>query len=127
MNLVWTVDLARRINGSGVGVFAADPGVADTGTHRDYPWPLPARAVMRLARPLLHRLLSPHKAAVSSIRAASASELEGTTCLMLDRKGQPVDMPESALSAVNAEVVDRISRELAHLERQDMDATSGKC
>lgn len=76
MNLVWTLDLARRLEGTGVSVFAVDPGIADTGTHRDYPWPAPVKAIMVLARPLLHRLLRHEKAAFSSIRAASAPEPE---------------------------------------------------
>ena len=47
LNLAWTLHLARRLERTDVSVFAVDPGVADTGTHRAYPWPAPIKAVMR--------------------------------------------------------------------------------
>jgi retinol dehydrogenase-14 len=115
MNLVWSLDLARRLEGTGVSVFVVDPGVADTGTHRDYPWPIPAKVIMVLAGPLLHRLLTPDKAALSSIHAASASALEGRSGLLLDRKGRPIEPPESVRGTDVARIVDRVSRELSGL------------
>jgi NAD(P)-dependent dehydrogenase (short-subunit alcohol dehydrogenase family) len=115
MNLAWTLDLAHRLEPRPVGMFAANPGMADTGTHRDYPWPAPTRAVMFALRPLLHRLLSAEKAAASSIRAATALDLEGKTGLVLGRTGNVVDPPEAARRRGTREIVDRISRDLTRL------------
>lgn len=113
---MWTLDLARRLDGTGVAVFAADPGVADTGTQRDYPWPAPMKAALVLARPLPHRLLSARKAAHSSIRAASAAELATRTGQLLDRKGRAVPPPQRAGDREVARTVDRASRDLVGLD-----------
>ncbi len=115
MNLVWTFDLARRLDGIGVPVFAADPGVADTGTHRDYPWPAPIRLARWLLRPLLGRLLSPEHAATSSVAAATAPELAGETGLLLGRDGKPTRPPAVVADPVVARQVDEISRRLVGL------------
>lgn len=96
LNLAWTFELARRVEGTGVSVFAVDPGIADTGTHRDYPRPLAVRAIMRVVWLLLGRRFSPARAARSAIVAASAPELEGRTGLLLDRHGEPTGPPEVA-------------------------------
>ena len=96
LNLVWTFALARRLAETGVSVFAVDPGIADTGTHRDYPRPIGARAMTRLVWLLLGRRFTPARAARSAVRAAAAPELERRARLFLDRNGRPVDPPEPA-------------------------------
>lgn len=115
MNLVWTFDLARRLAGSGVSVFAVDPGVADTGTHRDYPWPAPVRFLRWLFRPLLGRLLSPERAATSSVVAATSPELDERTGLLLDRGGRPTRPPTIVEEVQIARQVDEFSRRLVGL------------
>jgi NAD(P)-dependent dehydrogenase (short-subunit alcohol dehydrogenase family) len=98
MSLIWTFELARRLEGTDVEVSAADPVVADAGTHRHYPWPTPVRTAMVIARPLLHRLLSAQRAAAGSIYAASSPDLNEQTGLLLDRRCRPVDPPAAARS-----------------------------
>jgi hypothetical protein len=68
-----------------------------------------------LARPLLHRVLSAEKAAVNSVRAASAPGLESSSGLLLGRRGDPSDPPEIAADRDIAQTVDRISRKLVGL------------
>ena len=116
MNLAWTLDLARRLDGSGVSVYAVDPGIADTGTHRAYPWAPPVKAGMRVAWLVLRPWLSTERAAGSAIRAASAPELAGRTGLLLDRRGRPIEPPAAAVRADVRLAVDRVSRELTGLD-----------
>ena len=118
LNLVWTFELARRLDGTGVSVFAVDPGIADTGTHRDYPRPLAARAVMRLVWLLLGRRFSPARAARSAVVAASAPELERRTGVFLDRNGRPVDPPEVARRAALQRDVAELTWALVGAERR---------
>ena len=115
MNLAWTFDLVRRVNGSGVSVFAVDPGIADTGTHRAYPWPAPIKVAMRGAWGVLRPWFSTERAARSAIRAASAAELDGHTGLLLDRRGRPVEPPAAAFREAVQLAVDQASRELTGL------------
>ena len=115
LNLAWTLDLARRLDGTGVSVFAVDPGIADTGTHRAYPWPAPLKAAMRAAWLVLRPWLSTERAARSTIRAASAPELAGHTGLLLDRRGRPVAPPSAAMRDDVRLAVERASRELTRL------------
>ena len=115
LNLAWTLDLARRLDGTGVSVFAVDPGIADTGTHRPYPWPAPLTAAMRAAWLALRPWLSTERAARSTIRAASAPELAGHTGLLLDRRGRPVAPPSAAMRDDVRLAVERASRELTRL------------
>ena len=122
LNLAWTLDLARRLDGSGVSVFAVDPGIADTGTHRAYPWPRPIKATMRGAWLVLRPWLSPERAACSTIRAASAPELEGQTGLLLDRRGRAARPPGAALRDDLRAAVEQASRELVRLDRSELAA-----
>ena len=124
LNLAWTLDLARRLDGSGVSVFAVDPGIADTGTHRAYPWPSPIKATMRGAWLVLRPWLSPERAARSTIRAASAPELEGQTGLLLDRSGRAVRPPAAALRDDLGAAVEQASRELVGLDTSELAAES---
>ena len=122
LNLAWTLDLARRLDGTGVSVFAVDPGVADTGTHRAYPWPAPMKAVMRGAWLVLRPWLSTERAARSTIRAASASDLDGQTGLLLDRSGRPVEPPAVAIRDDVRAAVEQASRAFVGLDTRELTA-----
>ena len=115
LNLAWTLQLAERLDGEGVSVFAADPGLADTGTHRDYPRPAPMRAVMRLAWLFLGRRLTVERAALSTIRAATAPELDGRTGVLLDPSGRPVEPPRVVTRPDVQRALARANRELVGL------------
>lgn len=97
LNLVWTFELARRVENVGVSVFAVDPGVANTGTHRDYPRPAAVEAMMRAVWLVLGRRFTTERAAQSAIRAACAPDLEGRTGLFLDSHGRPIQPPDVAI------------------------------
>ena len=118
LNLSWTLELARRLEGTGVSVHAVDPGVADTGTHRDYPRPAPVRAIIRLAWLLLRSRPSLERAATAVVRAAAAPELARETALMLDRKGERVNPPSLDGNAAVRRVAGEVTRERVGLDRR---------
>jgi NAD(P)-dependent dehydrogenase (short-subunit alcohol dehydrogenase family) len=96
-NLAYTLDLAARLDGSGVSVFAADPGGAATdmtnGTMSD---PRIVSPGLRLLWPLVRRKFArstagPASAAARpSIFAGTAAALEGRTGVVIGPDGQPV-------------------------------------
>ncbi|MDG6108667.1 SDR family NAD(P)-dependent oxidoreductase [Dactylosporangium aurantiacum] len=96
-NLVYTLDLAARLDGSGVSVFAADPGGAatdmTTGTMDD---PRIVSPGLRLLWPLVRRRFARSTAgpasvaAVPSIVAGTAAALEGRTGVVIGAAGEPV-------------------------------------
>ena len=112
-NLAWTFELSEHLQGDGISVFAVDPGVADTGTHRNYPRPAPIRAAMSLVRAALRRQFSAERAARGVVYAASAAELEGRTGVLLDRNGQPTDAPQAATGREAGHAVRQVSCRLA--------------
>ena len=74
-NVMFTYELARRLDGSGVTATVLHPGVVRTGFAAEDPSPL-WRVVLPLIRPLLK---APEKGAATSIYLASAPEVEGVT------------------------------------------------
>ncbi len=70
-NVLFTYELARRLEGTGVAVNALHPGVVYTGIARELPRVL--QAVIGLF------LLSPEKGAATSIYLASSPQVEGAT------------------------------------------------
>ena len=124
LNLAWTLELAERLEGTGISVLAVDPGVADTGTHRDYPWPPPIRAIMPLARMVLAKRLSAERAAQAVVRAASDPEFAGRTGLVLDRKGRPIDPPPLVRDEKVRYAAGDVTRELVRLDNPDTTAKS---
>ena len=117
LNLSWTLELARRLEGTGVSVVAVDPGVADTGTHRDYPRPAPIRAIMRLAWLLLRSRLSVERAAQAVIRATSAPEPASESGFLLDRNGQRVDPPSLVRDRAVRRTAGEVTRKLVGLDQ----------
>jgi retinol dehydrogenase 12 len=68
-NVLFTAELARRLEGSGVTAYALDPGLVATGAWRRVPWPF---------RPLITRFLaSAAVGARTSVHLATAPELAG--------------------------------------------------
>jgi retinol dehydrogenase 14 len=74
-NVMFTYELARRLDGSGVTATVLHPGVVRTRFAADDPSPM-WRVLLPLIRPLLK---SPEKGAATSIYLASSPEVEGVT------------------------------------------------
>jgi retinol dehydrogenase 14 len=74
-NVMFTYELARRLEGSGVTATVLHPGVVRTGFAADDPSPL-WKVLLPLIRPLLK---TPAKGAATPIYLASAPEVEGVT------------------------------------------------
>nr|BFD96120.1 SDR family oxidoreductase [Kitasatospora sp. Xyl93] len=115
-NLAYTLDLAARLDGTGVSVFAADPGGAATdmtsGTMTD---PKIVSPALRLLWPLVRRKFErstsgPASAAArSSIAAATDETLTGRTGLLIGARARPVAPPRAAADPRLAEAVRRLS------------------
>jgi NAD(P)-dependent dehydrogenase (short-subunit alcohol dehydrogenase family) len=73
-NILFTYELARRLEGSGVTANALHPGVVGTGFGQTYGGP--TALLVRLARPFL---ATPAEGARTSIYLASSPEVEGVT------------------------------------------------
>ncbi|GHB31467.1 hypothetical protein GCM10010331_17540 [Streptomyces xanthochromogenes] len=121
-NLAYTLDLAARLDGTGVSVFAADPGGAATdmtnGTLTD---PRIVSPALRLLWPLVRRRFErstsgPASAAArSSIVAAIDDSLEGRTGIVIGARAQPVPAPRAATDPRIARDVRRLSERHAPL------------
>ncbi|MEV4016800.1 SDR family NAD(P)-dependent oxidoreductase [Nonomuraea angiospora] len=132
-NLAYTLDLARRLDGTGVSVFAADPGGAATdmtnGTMRD---PRIVSPGLRLLWPLVRRRFErstsgPAAAAArSSILAATDVSLAGRTGLLIGPQGHPVTPSRGATDPRTVQAVRRLSEGLAPtVANVDLDEPSG--
>jgi retinol dehydrogenase 14 len=73
INVLWTYELTRRLEDTGVTVNLADPGGASTEMTRSEAMPWIFRIINRLGR----KVMTPEKAARSSIYLASSPEVEG--------------------------------------------------
>jgi NAD(P)-dependent dehydrogenase (short-subunit alcohol dehydrogenase family) len=122
-NLAWTYELADRFEGSGVTVYAVNPGGADTGLQRESQRaaPLPIRVLGTALGPVLMRYLntSVQEAAYSSIYAATAPELAGTTGLYLDPTGNPTSSSTASRDDVMAEAIWEHAIELTGANAED--------
>ena len=122
-NLLWTYEQARRLEGSGVTVNAADPGGADTSmTQNMTPQMVPP--FMRLLWPLfglMQRFMqtSPETAAHSSIYAAAAPEMEGVTGKYIHPKGKIVKSSKASYDETAARRIWQISEELTGLSQPE--------
>jgi retinol dehydrogenase-14 len=74
-NVVFTYELARRLDGTGVTTTVLHPGVVRTAFAAEDPSPL-WRVLLPIVRPLLK---SPQKGAATSIYLASSPEVEGVS------------------------------------------------
>jgi len=109
-NILFTAELARRLEGTGVTVNALHPGLTSTGFGRNNPGFL--MKVMGAVIPLIAR--SPEKGAGTSIYLASSPEVQSITGkYFVDRKvTQPA--PQAADMAVAKKLWD-VSAEMVYL------------
>ncbi|WP_432152180.1 SDR family NAD(P)-dependent oxidoreductase [Streptomyces sp. bgisy029] len=121
-NLAYTVHLAERLQGSGVAVFAADPGGAATDmTNGTMTSPKIVSPPLRLLWPLVRRAFArgtsgpASVAARSSLFAATDASLDGRTGLLIGSEARPVRLFRGADDPRSIENVLRFSRELAPL------------
>ncbi|MER6512915.1 SDR family NAD(P)-dependent oxidoreductase [Nonomuraea sp. NPDC001636] len=121
-NLAYALQLAGRLDGTGVSVFAADPGGAATdmtdGTLRDPKIVSPGlRLLWSLVRRRFERATSgPASAAARpSIVAATDPSLDGRTGLLIGPQGRPVTPPRAATDPRLVRAVHRLSERLAPL------------
>jgi NAD(P)-dependent dehydrogenase (short-subunit alcohol dehydrogenase family) len=76
-NVLFTYELARRLQGTGVTANCVHPGVVrDTALGRGERFPVPIRVVWALLRPLMK---SPEQGANTSAYAATSPDLEGVS------------------------------------------------
>jgi NAD(P)-dependent dehydrogenase (short-subunit alcohol dehydrogenase family) len=73
-NILFTYELARRLDGTGVTANALHPGVIGSGFGQTYPGAL--SVLIKIARPFL---LTPEEGAATSVYLASSPEVEGMT------------------------------------------------
>ncbi|MFI8344838.1 SDR family NAD(P)-dependent oxidoreductase [Streptomyces sp. NPDC085639] len=121
-NLAYTLDLAARLDGTGVSVFAADPGGAATdmtdGTMTD---PKIVSPALRLLWPLVRRRFErstsgPASAAARpSILAATDDALAGRTGIVIGARATPVPPFRAAAAPRIAAAVRRLSEQHAPL------------
>lgn len=121
-NLAYTLDLAKRLDDTGVSVFAADPGGAATdmtdGTMTDSKIVSPA---LRLMWPLVRRTFARSTsgpasvAARPSIVAATDAALTGRTGVVIGAQASPVAPFRAATDPRVAEAVRRLSERHAPL------------
>ena len=92
-NLLWTFELARRLEGTGITVFAVNPGGADTGMQRESQRaaPLPMRILGTVLRPVMNRFVntSIEEAAHSTVIAAVDPDLAEQSGVYLGPDGEP--------------------------------------
>jgi len=109
-NILFTAELARRLEGTGVTVNALHPGLTSTGFGRNNPGFL--MKVMGAVIPLIAR--SPEKGAGTSIYLASSPEVQSITGkYFVDRK-----VTQPALQAADMAVAKKLwdfSAEMVHL------------
>ncbi|KOU28477.1 SDR family NAD(P)-dependent oxidoreductase [Streptomyces sp. WM6368] len=121
-NLAYTLDLAARLDGTGVSVFAADPGGAATdmtnGTMAD---PRIVSPALRLLWPLVRRRFERSTsgpasvAAGPSILAATDDALTGRTGIVIGARATPVPPFRAATAPGIAAAVRRLSEQHAPL------------
>jgi NAD(P)-dependent dehydrogenase (short-subunit alcohol dehydrogenase family) len=109
-NILFTTELARRLEGTGVTGNALHPGLTNTGSGKNNPGLL--MKIIRAVVPLVAR--SPEKGAATSIYLASSPEVQSVTGkYFVDRKvTQPA--PQATDGAVARKLWD-ISAEMVHL------------
>ncbi|AUG82009.1 short-chain dehydrogenase [Kitasatospora sp. MMS16-BH015] len=122
-NLAYTLDLAERLRGSGVSVFAADPGGAATEmTNGTLASPAIVSPPLRLLWPLVRRKFErstagpASSAARPSLAAATDPALDGRTGLLIGPQAGVVPPYRGSTDPQTVADVLRLSRRLAPLE-----------
>jgi NAD(P)-dependent dehydrogenase (short-subunit alcohol dehydrogenase family) len=119
-NVLFTYEMARRLEGTGVTVNCVDPGGVRTNLGKNTGG-VP-RVLMTVFRPLF---ATPEKGARPSIRLATAPELEGVTGGYFQRMKQARSSAKSYDEAIAARLW-RVSAELAGLTDEARDPTSAR-
>ncbi|MGY3340897.1 NAD(P)-dependent dehydrogenase (short-subunit alcohol dehydrogenase family) [Streptomyces filamentosus] len=121
-HLAYTLDLANRLEGTAVSVFAADPGGAATDmTHGTMADPKIVSPPLRLLWPLVRRTFErstsgPASAAARpSITAATDETLTSRTGIVIGAQAHPVTPPRAATDPRIAQAVHRLSERYAPL------------
>jgi len=109
-NILFTRELARRLEGSGVTANALHPGLTSTGFGRNNPGLL--MTIMGVVIPLIAR--SPEKGAATSIYLASSPEVQSTTGEYFVDSKVAKTAPQAADMAV-ARKLWEVSAEMVHL------------
>ena len=119
-NILFTMELARRLEGTGVIVNALHPGLTSTGFGKNNPGLL--MNIMGIVIPLIAR--SPEKGAATSIYLASSPEVQSITGkYFVDCKvAQPA--PQATDMAVAKKLWD-VSAEMVHLAEGEFASASG--
>ncbi|MGW5098710.1 SDR family NAD(P)-dependent oxidoreductase [Streptomyces nodosus] len=121
-NLAYTLDLAERLRGSGVTVFAADPGGAATDmTNGTMTSPGIVSPPLRLLWPLVRRTFErstagpASEAAKPSVAAATDPALDGRTGLLIGPQARPAPPFRGSTDPRTITAVLKLSRQLAPL------------
>ena len=109
-NILFTTELARRLQGTGVTVNALHPGLTSTGFGKNNPGLL--MKIMGAVIPLIAR--SPEKGAETSIYLASSPEVQSITGKYFVNRKVTQPAPQAADQAVARKLWDA-SAEMAHL------------
>ncbi|KQX94604.1 SDR family NAD(P)-dependent oxidoreductase [Streptomyces clavifer] len=121
-NLAYTLDLAQRLDGTGVSVFAADPGGAATDmTDGTMTSPKIVSPALRLLWPVVRRTFAratsgpASVAARPSITAATDDALTGSTGIVIGAGARPVTPLRAATDPRIADAVRRLGERHAPL------------
>jgi NAD(P)-dependent dehydrogenase (short-subunit alcohol dehydrogenase family) len=109
-NVLFTYELARRLEGSGVTANALHPGFVDTGFARE------GKSVVRHIMPLIQRFaISPEEGAETSIYLASSPEVGGITGAYFENQ-KPVQSAPESYNRDTARKLWEISAEMTGIE-----------
>jgi NAD(P)-dependent dehydrogenase (short-subunit alcohol dehydrogenase family) len=104
-NILFTHELARRLQGTGVTANCLHPGIVSSNVTRDFPFP---RVIHFLTRPLF---LSPQQGAQTSIYLASSPEVEGVSGAFFIKKRQ-VNPPRQSYDEATSQQLWQVSEKL---------------
>src|SRR5215208_4024420 len=113
IHLLWTYELARRLDGTGVTVNVADPGGASTEMTRSEAMPWILRTINRLGR----KVMTTEKAARVSIYLASSPEVEGVNGEYFDHNNKQIKSSKASYDEAAGKRIWEVSAELATLDQ----------
>src|SRR5215212_9509367 len=113
INALWTYELARRLEDTGVTINLADPGGASTEMTRSEAMPWIFRTINRLGR----RVMTTGKAARSSIYLASSAEVEGVNGGYFEPPNKRVKSSKASYDRATQERIWEVSAELTKQDR----------